>query len=170
MNWRMESESVPFPVPSAACPDGSYGYYCIGQCGCRSSRSVRVVVGHLLTSPALPLPPSECRKTDGVCVCDGGYAGPSCHQPCPEGTFGPGCRSSCSCSPPGTESCDHITGLCSCLSNWTGSLCNEQSEAAHTYTCMYTTRGYCREGPMCTSLLYFTHTHACAHTHTHTQS
>ena len=59
----------------------------------------------------------------GFCNCSAGFMGATCHQLCPNGTYGLGCASPCQCFTTGTRSCHHVNGSCDCLDSWTGELC-----------------------------------------------
>lgn len=46
---------------------------------------------------------------------------------CPEGSFGPSCRSSCQCQ--NGAACDHASGACTCAAGWTGTFCERGTDA-----------------------------------------
>lgn len=52
----------------------------------------------------------------------------SCAAGCPEGSFGPGCESSCQCQ--NGAACDHVSGACTCTAGWTGTFCERGTAAA----------------------------------------
>lgn len=51
----------------------------------------------------------------------------SCAAGCPEGSFGPGCESSCQCQ--NGAACDHVSGACTCTAGWTGTFCERGTAA-----------------------------------------
>lgn len=51
-----------------------------------------------------------------------------CAAECPEGSFGPGCESSCQCQ--NGAACDHVSGACTCTAGWTGTFCEKGTAAA----------------------------------------
>ena len=44
-----------------------------------------------------------------------------CDKPCPAGYYGKNCAKKCSCQNRG--SCDRVNGMCSCVGEWQGDLC-----------------------------------------------
>ena len=92
-----------------ACPDGFYGSDCTSICECRLV--------------------SECvDKVTGQCTCQPGFMGTNCREACPEGFYGDLCALQCSCDLRGSESCDRVNGTCYCFEQWTGELCEIESE------------------------------------------
>lgn len=55
------------------------------------------------------------------CVCFAGYHGNSCRETCQAGWFGIDCRQQCSCE--NSADCDIVTGRCTCLPGYNGTLC-----------------------------------------------
>lgn len=80
---------------------------------------------------------SECDTLTGVCMgCMHNTAGPHCEQ-CAPGYFGDAvvkkdCKK-CNCSPCGTESCDHRTGVCHCKPGVTGPRCDRCEDGYYGY-------------------------------------
>ena len=67
---------------------------------------------------------ATCHPVSGNCSCTPGYTGPLCELPCPNKTFGEGCKQKCSC--PDGHNCDHVTGGCiRCQPNTWGPACRE---------------------------------------------
>ncbi|XP_070546649.1 multiple epidermal growth factor-like domains protein 11 [Ptychodera flava] len=90
------------------CPEGFWGPNCRNPCSCHIGQSCDVFTGNC-----------ECQckngavcQTDGSCDCTAGWRGRYCDSPCPEGFWGPGCRSTCICRI--GETCDKTTGSCNC--------------------------------------------------------
>lgn len=79
---------------------------------------------------------SECDFITGSCACQAGFTGSTCHDLCPDGSYGLECGLTCQCLAAGTRSCDHITGSCDCQDMWVGDLCDIQGE-----WCMYGVNG-----------------------------
>lgn len=72
------------------------------------------------------------------CECDPGYMGPTCGEeckkgwigekcdkPCPNNYFGEKCAQPCSCQ--NQALCDHVSGKCTCLPGFEGTLCDQRS-------------------------------------------
>ncbi|KAL3836100.1 hypothetical protein ACJMK2_021553, partial [Sinanodonta woodiana] len=60
--------------------------------------------------------------TSGACVCDIGWSGTICDQPCSVSShYGLGCQNLCNCI---NGVCDHITGYCKCNSGYYGTACD----------------------------------------------
>ena len=87
-----------------ACDEGFYGDECENRCQCRNA--------------------SECHFVTGSCTCQAGFAGLTCHDPCPDSSYGLGCALACECFTSGTRSCDPISGSCDCNEQWMGELCD----------------------------------------------
>ena len=64
----------------------------------------------------------------GFCDCSAGFMGLTCHQRCPNGSYGLNCASQCQCSMTGTRLCNHVNGSCDCLDSWSGELCDSKVE------------------------------------------
>ncbi|KAK6326291.1 hypothetical protein J4Q44_G00019360 [Coregonus suidteri] len=69
----------------------------------------------------------NCSPIDGTCFCKEGWQGPLCDQPCPMGTFGPGCLKRCDCLH--ADGCQGASGQCQCLPGWTGARCAQTCPA-----------------------------------------
>ncbi|KAK0067590.1 fibrillin-2, partial [Biomphalaria pfeifferi] len=73
---------------------------------------------------------SDCinRLGDYECKCHDGYKrnpnNPNICEACSSWTFGSDCNSSCSCRTDNTESCDSLTGNCTCKSGFESTLCD----------------------------------------------
>ena len=68
----------------------------------------------------LPQGLSGCDPISGGCGCPPGFTGFYCMDPCPKGTWGPKCKSTCDCR---KGECHHVTGECVCPGGWTGARC-----------------------------------------------
>ena len=55
-----------------------------------------------------------------MCQCDAGFAGGDCDYPCPDDTFGDGCRNACTCYNGAT--CHPVTGRCTCALGYMGEM------------------------------------------------
>uniref|UniRef100_H3AL54 Laminin subunit alpha 5 n=1 Tax=Latimeria chalumnae TaxID=7897 RepID=H3AL54_LATCH len=80
---------------------------------------------------------SHCDALTGVCIgCMHNTAGPHC-EICAPGYYGDAVLakncSNCDCSPCGTESCDHRTGLCLCKPGVTGVRCDRCEDGYYGY-------------------------------------
>lgn len=66
---------------------------------------------------------ARCDPVSGECACTAGWSGAGCLIPCPTGTYGPSCNSTCQCANDAT--CDSQWGTCFCLSGWKGVHCED---------------------------------------------
>uniref|UniRef100_A0AAZ3QET5 EGF-like domain-containing protein n=1 Tax=Oncorhynchus tshawytscha TaxID=74940 RepID=A0AAZ3QET5_ONCTS len=66
---------------------------------------------------------SSCQQKTG-CVCQSGYKGAFCNEPCGPGEYGSGCKLSCGhCE--GGQSCSVVDGVCTaCEPGWNGTHCD----------------------------------------------
>ena len=85
------------------CPDGTYGFYCSGLCGCQNN--------------------GVCSHMDGSCTCLDGWRGAFCELACDSGFYGDRCRQECFCL--NGAACDHVSGTCTCTDGWLGDNCSE---------------------------------------------
>ncbi|KAK7476341.1 hypothetical protein BaRGS_00032400 [Batillaria attramentaria] len=81
---------------------------------------------------------SDDRKSF-TCSCGQGYIlnddERTCRA-CRAGTYGAHCEFSCTCNTHNTESCDHLTGTCTCRPGWKGTNCSENvDECAQKDAC-----------------------------------
>ena len=91
-------------IYNLGCPSGLFGKDCNNNCTCRND--------------------TECDKVSGLCACQTGYTGLTCHDICPFGLYGNNCNTTCDCHLNGTSSCHHITGSCECIEPWFGTFCD----------------------------------------------
>lgn len=61
-----------------------------------------------------------------ACECAPGFTGTFCESYCPDGKFGAGCTSDCTCSEHGV--CHAVTGECACNPGYAGDNCSEHDE------------------------------------------
>ncbi|KAK7481053.1 hypothetical protein BaRGS_00027689, partial [Batillaria attramentaria] len=87
----------------------------------------------------------QCQVLDDgmtfTCSCDQGHLlnddGRTCRA-CQEGTYGADCASTCACNIYNTESCDPVTGTCSCRPGWHGDSCADDVNECHQTTPLFT--------------------------------
>lgn len=120
----------------SACPADTFGVNCSHRCRCSADREL-------------------CHPVTGKCSCGPGYYGPRCElresavhvtvssdankrllylftglsAGCRAGTFGPNCRSRCSCLNGGR--CDFRTGTCHCPPGFIGADCGSGESGIH---------------------------------------
>ena len=64
---------------------------------------------------------STCDAELGICLCNPGWRGRYCTEPCPPGTYGSSCQQICTCVNGGV--CLHDDGSCVCRTGWIGAHC-----------------------------------------------
>ncbi|PVD35905.1 hypothetical protein C0Q70_02874 [Pomacea canaliculata] len=83
-------------------------------------------------------PHETCNNTVGGydCLCVDGYQKDSsgiCEQ-CANNTFGTNCSHQCQCNFTNTDSCDHVSGNCTCKLEWEGPTCDTDIDECVTNT------------------------------------
>lgn len=87
-----------------------------------------------------PVSNMRCDADSEKCVCEDGWIGEFCDNPCPKLYFGPGCEKKCD-SGPNTFDCDHVTGRQLCFPGFFGDRCENPCPKGI----------YCVDGKFCKS-------------------
>ncbi|XP_053387695.1 uncharacterized protein LOC123541782 [Mercenaria mercenaria] len=135
-------------VTCTECNEGTYGSNCTSKCTCVPANTYTCdrKTGHCSCmqgwkgkicdqdideckqTPNCPVN-SHCVNNNGsyVCKCEKGYIKSSkgnCEE-CGKRHYGDNCVEECRCDFQNTDSCNHITGNCTCKKGWKGNTCTE---------------------------------------------
>ncbi|KAI4548851.1 hypothetical protein MG293_001181, partial [Ovis ammon polii] len=91
------------PTPHSLSKKGQFGEGCASRCDCDHA--------------------DGCDPVHGHCLCQAGWTGTRCHQPCPEGFWGANCSNTCTCKNGGT--CVPKNGNCVCAPGFRGAFCQK---------------------------------------------
>lgn len=85
------------------------------------------------------------------CICNRGWTGETCGDPCPEGFYGHGCKEKCPNVVYGNKSCNHVTGEYVCRPGYIGLTCEHPCPTG-TYVPHCSLKCMCGAVSMCTGL------------------
>ena len=70
------------------------------------------------------------------------------HAVCPEGQYGANCASTCTCNATNTDSCDAVSGNCTCKNGWEGKDCGtDNDECSQGSPCASVSNSTCTNTP-----------------------
>ncbi|KAL5014723.1 hypothetical protein ScPMuIL_008993 [Solemya velum] len=126
-----------------------------GQCTCKAGWTGTFCRNDINECEALLCQENaDCKNNNGsyTCECKKGYklTGVECLE-CEPDEYGSNCSETCQCAMDHTETCDKVSGHCTCSGGWTGTLCEEDinecddnpcpnsicenTDGSHTCTC-----------------------------------
>lgn len=123
--------SIPGVNCETQCPPGLYGEHCEKECLCLNN--------------------SSCDPNSGKCICNRGWTGDTCGDPCSEGFYGLGCKEKCPDVVYGNKSCDHVTGEYVCRPGYIGLTCEHPCPAG-TYGPHCSLKCMCEHGAECSHI------------------
>uniref|UniRef100_A0A3Q3B9L4 Platelet endothelial aggregation receptor 1 n=1 Tax=Kryptolebias marmoratus TaxID=37003 RepID=A0A3Q3B9L4_KRYMA len=120
------------------CAHGFYGHGCVEPCLCVNGGVCDSATGLCQCAPgfmvsralhlSLPINTNikirvKAAPLAGTFLMSAGWRGPDCSDPCAEGTWGPGCNTTCHCS--NAANCNPADGSCKCTAGWQGAQCDQ---------------------------------------------
>ncbi|XP_020323561.1 scavenger receptor class F member 1 isoform X1 [Oncorhynchus kisutch] len=92
---------------------------------------------------------SECHAVSGECLCQPGYKGAVCNEPCGPGEYGSGCTLSCGHCKRG-QPCSVVDGVCkACEPGWNGTRCDRPCKRGYHGNDCHEACPRCRNGEPC---------------------
>ncbi|XP_053372976.1 fibrillin-1-like [Mercenaria mercenaria] len=94
---------------------------------------------------------STCKDTNGsyVCECNAGFFKTSkgiCKE-CDSKHYGKDCAEECKCIVTNTETCDSVSGSCTCSTGWEGDTCSDDINECSSSPCTDTHKTKCTNSP-----------------------